>query len=197
MEAWLVVAFHLTVGSNRKNDDTGIASPAPLETNQRAINFLNASDFVNNTKKIERNPLHGGDVTPNTKTGDIVSVTTHDQIGQQSGPAGLMRGAEPLAVVAVKIFKEQQMFAPVGIGLPGAIGRKGRQAAVGIGAVKIGHPAGQAADDFAQGQRLVAESWRRNGISVAEKTVEFFQRQDQRVIGRQPDRAAPVRIAAE
>ena len=40
-----------------------------------------------------------------------------DQLRHQPGPAGLMAGAEPRAVVAVEVFVEQDVVAPVGIGL--------------------------------------------------------------------------------
>ena len=39
------------------------------------------------------------------------------QLGDQAGPAGLMAGAEPGAVVAVEVFVEQDQVAPVRIGL--------------------------------------------------------------------------------
>ena len=40
-----------------------------------------------------------------------------DQIGDQRRPAGLMAGAQARAVVAVEIFVERDVVAPVGIGL--------------------------------------------------------------------------------
>ena len=40
-----------------------------------------------------------------------------DELGHQPGPAGLMAGAQPGTVVAVEVFVEEDVVAPVGIGL--------------------------------------------------------------------------------
>src|SRR5262245_39671381 len=40
-----------------------------------------------------------------------------DQLGHQPGPSGLVAGPEPGAIVAVEILVEQDMIAPVRIGL--------------------------------------------------------------------------------
>ena len=38
-------------------------------------------------------------------------------LGHEPGPAGLMAGAQPGAIVAVEVFVEEDVVAPVGIGL--------------------------------------------------------------------------------
>jgi hypothetical protein len=40
-----------------------------------------------------------------------------DKFGHEPGPAGLVAGAKPRAVVAVEVFVEEEMCAPVRIGL--------------------------------------------------------------------------------
>ena len=40
-----------------------------------------------------------------------------DGLGHQPGPAGLVAGAQPGAVVAVEVLVEEDVVAPVGIGL--------------------------------------------------------------------------------
>ena len=40
-----------------------------------------------------------------------------DELGHDPGPAGLVAGAQPGAVVAVEVLVEQDVVAPVGIGL--------------------------------------------------------------------------------
>ena len=44
---------------------------------------------------------------------DIPAVTTHHEVGEQAGPACLMRRSEPLTGVGVEVFIEQEKILPV------------------------------------------------------------------------------------
>src|SRR6478609_930410 len=43
--------------------------------------------------------------------------TTADQVRDDAGPAGLVRGSDPLARVAVEVLVEEQQVVPVRVGL--------------------------------------------------------------------------------
>src|SRR5438270_6925605 len=69
------------------------------------------------------------------------SVKLND-LGHQSSPAGLMAGAQSGAVVAVEIFVEQDMVAPVGIALELFCAAIDRPPAMLVGGKYPGEPVG-------------------------------------------------------
>src|ERR1700676_2385362 len=50
-------------------------------------------------------------------SGAFVFAQLLDQLRDQSGPSGLVRGADPGAVVAVEVFVEEEQIAEASIGL--------------------------------------------------------------------------------
>ena len=121
-----------------------------------------------------------------------------DVPNRQGRPAGLMAGAQAPAGFAVKVFVEQNKVAPM---------RVSREA--GIVAVTRTSSGLRRAGKCAASRRAssCATSWRFMSCPepvghstfrlVAVKMVIAFQRLDQQVIDRKPDRPAPVRVAAE
>src|SRR5262252_8390645 len=78
-----------------------------------------------------------------------------DQIRHQPGPAGLMGGAEAGAVVAVEIFEELQMIAPVRIGLESCRSAEDPPPAVGAAREEADHPVGELARHVTRRQRAI------------------------------------------
>src|SRR5262247_4591895 len=129
-------------------------------------------------------------------------VNLLNQLGHQPRPSGLMAGAEPSAVVAVKVLKEEDLVAPVLVALeffyPAVCGSS---------------PVFAAQEEFDQPPRqLLADvpeihHFSRPGrafdlevVAVAivrEVLVIFLQRFDDQEVDREPHRPAPIRVAAE
>jgi membrane-associated phospholipid phosphatase len=128
---------------------------------------------------------------------DVFLIAAHDQICQQSGPAGLVAGAEPLAGLGVEVLVEPEQVFPVAVGGSGVAAVEGWYLMVVCEAIQVGEALGDQARDLLQVARLAAEAGHRYGEVVAEEAVEALQRRHQRIVGRQPHRAAPVGVAAE
>src|SRR5262245_18123319 len=125
-----------------------------------------------------------------------------NQLGQQPRTSGLMAGAEPSAVVAVKVLKEEDLVSPVLVALeffyPAVCGSS---------------PLFAAQEEFDQPPRqLLADvpevhHFSRPGrafdlevVTVAivrEVRVIFLQRFDDQEVDREPHRPAPIRVASE
>ena len=115
----------------------------------------------------------------------------------KSGPAGLVRGAEPCAGLAVEILVEQQMVAEGGFGpcrnLPAEAGSppvRGAQE-------QTCEPPAQFVRDRGQG-RVPPGAYRElHQKVVAVVAMKLVERLHEEVIDRHPDRAAPVGIPPE
>ena len=62
---------------------------------------------------------------------DAVSGTASDEVGDHAGPAGLVGGAEPGAVVAVEVLVEEQVVVPRRVALQALDVAEARPPAVG------------------------------------------------------------------
>ena len=126
----------------------------------------------------------------------LVRAPLVDEGRDQPGPAGLVRGAEARAGVAVEVLVEHEVVAPVRIVLelrdrcrrPGA-GRRRRARR----SRSAGRPSRRRdlADRPAAARRLPSID-----DVVAVGGGQLAQRLDHQERGREPDRAAPVRVAA-
>ncbi len=115
----------------------------------------------------------------------------------EGGPAGLVGGAESAAGFGVEEFVEQDEIAPVGIVGPARVFPV-------TGAVALGgaeEQPGEARFDFARDLLEVHQPAGAGGAfdleAVAVEMVVAFERRDEVVVRREPDRAALVGIAAE
>src|SRR5499427_6288802 len=125
-----------------------------------------------------------------------------NQLGHQPGPAGLMAGAEPRAVVAVEIFKEENRAAPVFVALkffyravcgpaPGLVGQE-----------EFDQPPRQLLADVPEVHHLSrpGRAFDLEVVAVAivrEVRVILLQRFDDQEVDREPHGPAPIRVAAE
>src|SRR5262245_31106604 len=120
-----------------------------------------------------------------------------DEVGDERGPPGLVRRPEPGAVVAVEVLVERHVVLPrrVGLELLGA-------AVEGPAAVRArepdgDEPVGEVLGDLGEGP-LLARAGRVLELEVVpEEAVVDHELADGEVVDRHPDRAAPVRVAAE
>src|SRR3954447_187687 len=78
-----------------------------------------------------------------------------DQVGDEPRPAGLVRGAEAGAGVAVEVLEELQIVAPVRIVLKFRGRTEGAPSAVGTAREETDHPVGELARHVARRQRAV------------------------------------------
>src|SRR5262249_30528245 len=108
-----------------------------------------------------------------------------------------MARAEPAARLAVEVLVEQQIVAPVGGLLEARVRVEYRPAAIGRTPEDADEALRQQVSDRAQRQQLARTSRALHQEVVAVVAVVFLQRLDQQVIDREPDRAAPVGVAAK
>src|SRR5438128_12214425 len=80
------------------------------------------------------------------------AVFAPDQVGDQPGPSGLVRGAKPGAVIAVEVFAEEQVVTPRRAGLQLLGAAEARSAAVGVAREERDEPVAQVDRDLVQGQ---------------------------------------------
>src|SRR5271169_144084 len=75
-----------------------------------------------------------------------------DQVGNQSGPTGLVRSAAAAAVVAVKVLVEEDIILEIGIGLKLFIGPENRTSAVGAAEKELDEAVAQLIGDLVEGE---------------------------------------------
>ena len=120
-----------------------------------------------------------------------------DQLRHHSCPSGLVARAEPRPVVAVKILIEEDQIAPLGIGLE-LLGSSVHRPATAVVAQEDPRQAiRNLFGDFEQVHHLSGPGRALDRERVAVVRVEVQQGPDQHHVDRHPDRAAPVRVAAE
>ena len=120
-----------------------------------------------------------------------------DGASDEAGPAGLMRGAETSAVVAMEIFVEEEIVAEVGIGLEFFAAAEDGAAAGRVAKENVGEAAFDFAGDFEEGHLLAGAGGALDGEVVAEVAVVDEQGTDDEEIDGEPDGTAPIGIAAE
>src|SRR5690348_10982708 len=103
-----------------------------------------------------------------------------DQAGDQSGPSGLMAGAQSCAVVPVEMLVEEQVIPPVRIGLELLRAAEDRPPPAFVAFEDSDQAVGDAGGEPVQ------------PVGRAMGGVELQQTLDEKVVGGEPDRAAPV-----
>src|SRR4051812_23250360 len=64
-----------------------------------------------------RRPSSAGDLDQLPDRGEVPAVAAEYQVGDEPGPAGLVRRAEAGAVVAVEVLEEEDVVLPLRVGL--------------------------------------------------------------------------------
>src|SRR5215203_5322165 len=119
-----------------------------------------------------------------------------NQGGDEAGPAGLVRGAEAHAGVAVEVFVEEDEVAPVWVGLKFFVPAVGGAAAVGVAREEADEAFGKAACHLVELNGRLAGGGALDGELLAVSFAELAQRLDHHEGRREPDGAAPVGVAA-
>src|SRR6516162_1088173 len=129
--------------------------------------------------------------------GNFFAVVPQDQVGEQPGPPGLVRGPEPLAGFGVEMLIKEEKIAPVWIGEERGLGLHGGNDATRSWPVDIGHPFRNQVRDAVEGEAPAAKAGHGKSEAITEEAVELFDSLDQHVIHRQPYWPAPIGIAPE
>ena len=119
-----------------------------------------------------------------------------NQVGNQPRPPGLVVRAQSRAVLTMEVFVEEEAVAPVGILLELRRRAEDPPCAVLPSREQADHPVRQIASHVAGAERRTVGCRR---VDLELRTVrggELRQRFDQQIRRREPDRPAPVRIAA-
>src|SRR5271156_6435758 len=119
-----------------------------------------------------------------------------DRRGER-GPTRLVRGAKPLARVAVEILIEQRAVSPCGVALEERV-----CAMLGPSSLRVGQEEPEKAPlefvcHLAEVRAVARASRQLDGEIVAQPAMESSQRLDRQEVEWEPDWTAPVRIAAE
>ncbi len=120
-----------------------------------------------------------------------------DQLGHVSGPAGLMAGPEPGAVVAVEVLVEEHVVAPVRIGLEFLRGAVDGAPSLPVAGEHPDQPVGDLLAHLEQVHFVARPGGAFDFEVVAVEQIEVLQRPQDHDVHRHPDRAPPVGIAAE
>src|SRR5437867_4804776 len=120
-----------------------------------------------------------------------------DKFCDETGPAGVMAGADPSPIIAVKIFVEKNEIAPVRIAL-----KEFRVASYGTAAVRIAEknvnePPGNFGGYLPEIGLGAAMRGALHFEIFAVVVVKFLQRFHEQIVHRKPDGPAPVRIPAK
>ena len=75
-----------------------------------------------------------------------------NKVGNEAGPARLVRRAAPAAIVAVKVFVEEDVVLEIGIALELSISSEDGTSTVGITTKNPYEPATELVSDFVKGQ---------------------------------------------
>src|SRR5262249_56913929 len=103
----------------------------------------------------------------------------------------------PPTAVAAEVLTERDQVAPVGILAEARIIGVARPAAVGVGDEEVREAPGELLRDLPEVHRASRASGALDAQAVAVEVMVALERLDEQVVHREPDRAAPVRVAAE
>ena len=130
---------------------------------------------------------------------DVVAIarigSAQQQIGNQPGPSGLMRGTEAPARLGVKVFVKRDGIAEVGPRVRFDAGHHGTYA-VTVLQEDRGKPRRYVIGDCAEVRLPPGPARIFDSPRIAEEAVVDAQRLDDQVVDRKPDRPTPVRVAA-
>src|SRR3954465_10329763 len=126
-----------------------------------------------------------------------MGIAGHQQFRYQTGPTGLMGGANASARIAVKVFIEEQVIPEMRVGLHTRVVTESRSAAIAICEEYLR----QACRDFVrrvvQRDKLPGTGRTLDLELIAIIMMELLQGLDDQEVHGKPDRAPPVRVAAK
>src|ERR1700758_3486237 len=129
---------------------------------------------------------------------ELMRVARHQELRDQTGPPGLMRGADAAAAVAVKVLIEKNVVAEVWIVLPPCrVMSVERAAPARITQENAREPHGELVGNLIECQEASGAGGAFDLEVVAVVVVKLLQRLDDQEVHGKPDRSAPVGIAAE
>src|SRR5262245_42014548 len=122
-----------------------------------------------------------------------------EQRGDQRCPAGLMAGTEAGAVVTVEIFMKGNVIPPVRVALEIVVVAPdgAAPAAGGVAQEDVREPPRQVRGDLAQVAPPAGTGRAFHLQVVPVKEMVLAKRANEEVVHREPDRPAPVRVAAK
>ena len=120
-----------------------------------------------------------------------------EEVENQSGPAGLMRGAEPSPVIGVEVLVEQQLGSPRRLELTSRRHAERGSITGSIGDEKRDEPPAQVVGHLTERVRLARAAGVFDRVAVAQEPVKPLERLDGQLVQREPHRSAPVRVAPE
>src|SRR6266404_2885152 len=120
-----------------------------------------------------------------------------DQFGNDAGPAGLMACAHAGPGIAVEVFVEGHIIAPVTVVLKFLMSAENGPASFAIAQEYPHQAAGYLRRNFPQILFLSGTGGKLHLKFVAKEVVELLQRLDQEIVHRKPDRPAPVRVSTK
>src|SRR5262249_2643371 len=112
-------------------------------------------------------------------------------------PTCLMTRPDAGAVVAVKVFVKPNQIVPMRIGLELLVHPKDWTASAFIAKKDTSEPAGQLRGHFPQRHHLPRARRTLDSVIFAQVMMKLLQRFNDQIIYRKPDRASPIRVAAE
>src|SRR5690349_8590323 len=118
--------------------------------------------------------------------------TLFDEFGDERRPSGLMACAESLAVVAVEIFVERNIVAPVRIAVERFHAAEHRTISRGVRKKHVDQTFREQRRDLPQVHHIAASRRTLDSQSVSEIVVIALQRLDQEKIRRKPNWTTPV-----
>src|SRR5690348_4646033 len=126
-----------------------------------------------------------------------LAVAAADDVGDQAGPAGLVPGAERRPVVTVEVLAEDQVVPPGRVVLEPLVPAEAGPPAAGTAGEQGNEPVLEVGSHLVQGELGSAPGRVLDREVVAEEPAVPFQGADDQVVQREPERAAPVGVAAE
>src|SRR6266446_10856339 len=115
----------------------------------------------------------------------------------QSGPTGLMACAESLAGFAVKIFMKEHKVAPVRVVDEARVAAVARTTPAGVGKEDAGEARAKFKGDLTEVHHPPRSGGAFDLEAVSIEMVIAFEGLEDEEVYREPDRATPVRVAAE
>src|SRR5579871_235740 len=120
-----------------------------------------------------------------------------NELGNQAGPAGLMARAQARAIIAMKIFMEEDVVAPMLVALQERIAAVERPPAAFIAQEEVDEPVREVIGNRIQRQILPRAGGAFDQKIITIVVVELLQGLNQQIVDREPDRTAPVRVTAK
>src|SRR5207249_7354539 len=119
------------------------------------------------------------------------------KVGDEPGPARLVRSAAAAAIVAVEIFVEEDVVLEIGVGLQLCILSENGTPPVSTAKKKLYEAATQLISDFVEREHNSRSSRAVDPQPITIELMEAAQVFDQQIVDRHPNRTAPIRVAAK